>query len=73
MPNFSLDIEVAEFYEELYTSEKQELATYLRDEGFLDESDEIINDKFKSLKENLFRFEKEDEEILNKLFEKYAI
>ena len=73
MPSFDLDISVNEFYDELYDSEKKELAELLKMDGFLDNEEIEDLNKFQKLNKNYFRFTREDEEILNKLFEKYIL
>lgn len=69
--SFSVDVTVEEFYDELYDSDKRELAEMLQEDGFLDD-DEYLN-RFQLLQKNYFRFTKEDEEILELLFNKYNV
>ena len=45
----------------------------LKEDGFLDDEDEEVLDKFQNLHHQYFRFTKEDEEILENLFNKYNI
>jgi hypothetical protein len=73
MPSFDLDISVEEFYDELYDSDKKELAEMLKMDGFLDDEETEDLNKFQKLNKNYFKFTREDEEILNKLFEKYIL
>ena len=71
--SFSVDVTIKEFYDELYDSDKKELAEMLKEDGFLDDEDEEVLDKFQNLHHQYFRFTKEDEEILENLFNKYNI
>jgi len=71
--SINVDISVEDFYDELYDSDKKELAEMLKEDGFLDDEDEEVLDKFQNLQRQYFRFTKEDEEILENLFNKYNI
>jgi hypothetical protein len=69
--SINVDISIQDFYDELYDSDKEELAEMLKEDGFLDDEDNEVLDKFQNLQRQYFRFTKEDEEILDKLFYKY--
>ena len=69
--SINVDICIQDFYDELYDSDKEELAEMLKEDGFLDDEDKEELDKFQNLQRQYFRFTKEDEEILDKLFYKY--
>lgn len=71
--SFSVDVTVEEFYDELYDSDKRELAEMLLEDGFLDDEENKDLNKFQLLQRNYFRFTKEDEQILELLFNKYNV
>lgn len=69
----NVDIDLEDFYYELYDSDKKQLLEWLKEDNFTtDEENDIVN-KFSNLQSQYFRFSKEDEEILEKLFDKYNI
>lgn len=71
--NVNVDINLEDFYYELYDSDKKQLLEWLQEDNFVtDEDGEILN-KFSNLQSQYFRFTKEDEEIIEKLFNKYNI
>lgn len=71
--SFNVDIDLDDIYDELYDSDKKELAEWLKEDGFLDDEETETKNKFINLQKQLFRFTKEDEKILENLFNKYNL
>ncbi len=70
---FYHDIDLEDFYDELHDSDKEQLLEWLKEENFITDENEDVEDKFENLKNHYFRFTKEDEEVLENLFNKYNI
>lgn len=71
--SYSIEIDVEDFYDNLYDSDKEELVDLLNEDGFLHKVDVETSDIFKVLRDNYFRFTKEDEDLIDMLFKKYNV
>lgn len=71
--SYSIEIDVEDFYDNLYDSDKEELVNLLNEDWFLHKVDFETSDMFRILRDNYFRFIKEDEDVIDMLFKKYNV
>lgn len=70
--SLTVDIDIDDFYDGLYPSDKKTLLNLLKEDNFEIENEDLSG-KLKVLFDNFFRFTREDEDILEGLFKKYNI